>query len=88
MGNGKSVVSGQLAYAHVCASCHGALAEGDPRGVPRLAGQHYQYLLGQMQDVIQGQRSDFPNEHRALLQRFESDFSGIADYLARLDSRR
>lgn len=86
LGTGESVVGGQLAYTRGCAACHGARGEGDPRGIPRLAGQHYRYLLGQMQDAAEGRRSDFTIEHRALLQRFENEFSGIADYLARLGS--
>jgi cbb3-type cytochrome c oxidase subunit III len=88
VGDGKLAEFGASAYQNACATCHGASAEGDARGVPRLAGQHFAYLLRQMQDVVEGRRTDLPAEHRMLLQRFEgSDLSAVADYLARLNAR-
>jgi cytochrome c553 len=88
VGDGDFVQHGQAAYAGLCASCHGSTAAGDnSHGVPRLAGQHYAYLLRQMHDAVEGRRPNFPADHRSLLARLErDDFVGISDYLSRLDA--
>ncbi len=85
-GSGEYLAKGAQVYSRKCASCHGAAAEGDNRrGYPRLAGQHYEYLLRQLHDAVEGRRPNFPGEHIRLLQRFElPDFVGVADYLSRL----
>jgi cytochrome c553 len=86
VGDGEFVAHGAQVYARACASCHGTAAEGsDRRAFPRLAGQHYAYLLRQMHDAVEGRRPNFSREHVRLLTRFErADFVGIADYLSRL----
>jgi cytochrome c553 len=86
-GNGQSVDTGAQLYARACASCHGRAAKGEDRnGYPRLAGQHYEYLLQQIDDAVQGRRPNFSREHVRLLARFErDDRAAIADYLSRLD---
>lgn len=85
-GSGEYLEHGAQVYARLCASCHGAAAEGDNRKrYPRLAGQHYEYLLGQLHDAVEGRRPNFPREHIRLLGSFErADFVGVADYLSRL----
>jgi cytochrome c553 len=77
---------GAQLYARQCASCHGAMGQGDDRQrYPRLAGQHYEYLLRQMHDAVEGRRPNFPREHIRLLERFErADYVGLASYLTRL----
>ncbi|MFT3907330.1 MAG: c-type cytochrome [Steroidobacteraceae bacterium] len=86
VGNGRYVQRGQQQFQRRCASCHGAQGEGsETAAVPRLAAQHYAYLLRQMHDAVEGRRPNFSPEHKALLARFEmADFVGVADYLARL----
>jgi len=85
-GDGQYAAHGGRLYGRQCASCHGAQAEGDdPRLVPRLAGQHYEYLLRQMHDAMEGRRPNFPPQHVRLLERFDrDDLVGLADYLSRL----
>jgi cytochrome c553 len=51
----KVELGGKLANEHQCASCHRADYKGSG-GFPRLAGQHYRYLGGQMQAFSQGRR--------------------------------
>jgi cytochrome c553 len=87
-GRGEYLDHGADVYARLCASCHGAAAEGDNlKRYPRLAGQHSEYLLRQMHDAVEGRRPNFPREHVALLKRFEQlDFVAVADYLSRLGS--
>jgi cytochrome c553 len=86
LGRGENLDHGADVYARLCASCHGAAAEGDNlKRYPRLAGQHYEYLLRQMHDAVEGRRPNFPREHVRLLERFEPpDFVAVADYLSRL----
>jgi cytochrome c553 len=86
LGDDEFVQHGAQLYARLCASCHGAMAQGDDlRRVPRLAGQHYAYLLRQMHDAVEGRRPNFPREHVRLLERFElADYVGLANYLTRL----
>jgi len=85
-GSGEYLRHGGEVYAHLCASCHGAAGEGgDRERYPRLAGQHYDYLLRQMHDGLEGRRPNFPPSHVRLLQRVERvDLAGLADYLSRL----
>jgi cytochrome c553 len=87
VGDGEFVGNGERVYARACASCHGAAAEGEDRArYPRLAGQHYEYLLRQLHDAVEGRRPNFPREHIRLLRHFErEDYMGVADYLSRLN---
>jgi cytochrome c553 len=69
-----------------CERCHGALGQGNPlRFRPRLAGQHYAYLLRQLEETAGGSRPGMDSEHVMLLQPMApSQLRGIADYLSRL----
>jgi cytochrome c553 len=86
-GRGDLVQRGLGIYALQCASCHGKAGEGDAATlVPRVAGQHYEYLLRQFHDAVEGRRPNFPAEHVRLLERFErDDLRGLADALARME---
>jgi cytochrome c553 len=85
-GSGENLAHGGKVYARLCASCHGVAAQGDER-YPRLAGQHYEYLLRQMHDAVESRRPKFSPEHIRLLEHFElADLTGVADYLSRQDN--
>ena len=85
-GSGEHLERAANFYAQLCAPCHGASAQGDDaKGVPRLAGQHYVYLLRQLDNAAAGLRPDFPHEHVRLDGTIgRPDLTGIADYLSRL----
>lgn len=85
-GSGEYVKRGAEVYGRLCASCHGVKAQGDNlKRYPRLAGQHYEYLLRQMQDAVEGRRPDFQIRHIRVLQGLKHpDSEGVADYLSRL----
>jgi cytochrome c553 len=85
-GNGEYLDHRAELYARRCASCHGAHGEGsDTKGYPRLAAQHYPYLVRQMHDALEGRRPNFSRPHVRLLSRFDrDDIDGVADYLSRL----
>jgi cytochrome c553 len=87
-GDGSLVQRGAASYAHRCRGCHGTAAQGDGgRAIPRLAGQHYEYLRRQIYDAVDGRRPNFSSEHiRLLAQLDHDDIQGLADYLSRLGS--
>jgi len=87
VGDGTQVARGAKVYAQRCADCHGKSGEGDNQStVPHLAGQHYDYLLRQMYDALDGRRPNFSGAHLRLLAKLErDDLTGIADFLARLE---
>lgn len=87
VGDGELTEHGSRAYADQCAHCHGSSGEGNAKDVvPILAGQHYEYLLRQMYDAVDGRRPNFSRSHVRLLARLEQDdLVGIADFLSRLD---
>jgi len=85
-GDGTYLAVGTQVYAQRCASCHGANGEGDDaHAYPRLAGQHYPYLVRQLHDAVERRRPNFPPSHVRLLSRLDRDeFVGVSDYLSRL----
>lgn len=85
-GPGDAVGLGESVYENRCASCHGAQAQGDEhRGVPRLAAQHYQYLMRQIYDTADARRPNMESDHVGLLGALERrDILAVSDYLARL----
>jgi cytochrome c553 len=85
-GTGKFIALGAQVYNHACVTCHGAAGEGNSQlRHPRLAGQHYRYLLKQMDMLIRDTRSDSSWDHSNLLKHLtEEEITGVADYVARL----
>lgn len=85
-GNGAAVAVGARLYGHACASCHGISGEGDAqRAYPRLAGQHYQYLLLVLNGPSGEARPDFERTHQRHLRGMQrADIAAVADYLSRL----
>jgi cytochrome c553 len=86
IGDGTRATSGALLFGARCASCHGADGRGDPaRFVPRLAGQHYSYLVRQMYDAVDGRRPTLVDIHARRIEPLDYDqVRGIADYLSRI----
>jgi cytochrome c553 len=86
IGTGEYIQQGASVYFRVCEACHGALGQGNLLYFrPRLAGQHYQYLLKQLDDIASGNR---PAMHVAHVERIRvlgrTERMGIADYLSRM----
>ncbi len=88
-GTGELVPHGASIYFRLCESCHGASGQGDPEhAVPRIAGQHYEYLRRQIYDAVDGRRPGFPSSHVRLLARLDrDDIAGVSDYLSRIAPR-
>jgi cytochrome c553 len=86
MGDGKSLREGQIVYYSYCESCHGRLGEGDLETLrPRLAGQHYLYLLKQLYDTASLTRPGMDEAHVNRISALsETERAGVADYLSGL----
>ena len=86
IGIGEFVVEGSRIFAQQCESCHGRDAEGNAeRGVPRLAGQHYSYLVRQMHDAVDGRRPALPALHSQRIDPLDDEqVRAVSDFLARI----
>jgi cytochrome c553 len=75
---------GAMLYVRACERCHGPTGAGvEDILVPRVAGQHYEYLLRQLDDALSGRRPTLVESHAALVRSLSRDDLGsIAAYLA------
>lgn len=91
---GKKIYRGGIAATGVaaCASCHGANGNGIPAQFPRLAGQHQDYTVSQLQAFKSAASSKAPATARknsvqmvTLASRMtEDEMKAVADYIAGL----
>ena len=86
IGDGADLRAGASVYFLKCEQCHGPLGQGDLlRNRPRLAGQHYGYLLRQLQETAAGRRPGMDQAHVERLRQLAPEQTrGVADYLSRL----
>jgi cytochrome c553 len=85
-GYGDALHQGKIVYYRDCEACHGRLGEGDLRQLcPRLAGQHYKYLLKQLNDTADGDRPGMDDLHVKRIGALSPDErAAVADHLSRL----
>jgi cytochrome c553 len=85
-GEAAALKQGTVIYHRDCAGCHGPLGLGELRRMrPRLAGQHYAYLLRQLDETAAGKRPGMDAEHVRLIGALTAaERSAVADYLSRL----
>jgi cytochrome c553 len=90
IGDGELVAHGTYVYQQRCRSCHGKSGEGNAnKTIPRIAGQHYEYLMRQIHDGADGRRPNFSPFHIRLFAGLDrSDIVGLADYLSRMDTKK
>jgi cytochrome c553 len=85
-GQGTDLALGERLYQQTCATCHGEHGEGDAdQLVPAIAGQHYNYLMRQFDEIRSGRRK---SSHPGMVAQIE-DFSpeqqaAVLDYSSRL----
>lgn len=86
IGDGAFLQAGASVYFMECEACHGPLGQGDVlRLRPRLAGQHYEYLLGELTQTAAGLRPGMDPAHVARLKKLTPEqIKGVADYLSRV----
>ncbi|OSM06979.1 putative cytochrome c553 [Magnetofaba australis IT-1] len=86
IGSGMYLPQGEKLYKDNCAKCHGANAEGHAKEFqPRLQGQHFLYLLRQLQWIQSGKRR---NADKKMVEQIRgmtpTDLEALADYISRL----
>lgn len=83
-GSSNRIGAGARIYAEHCSRCHGDHGEGDPVvRFPRLAGQHYGYLLRQLDALRLDERDRRNGDHEQLLaQLSRSRLRGLAAFIA------
>jgi cytochrome c553 len=86
MGDGTSLGEGASVYFRACERCHGPLGQGSLLlRRPRLAGQHYVYLLRQLEDTAGNRRPGMDQAHVTRLKDLSpAQLRGVADYLSRV----
>ena len=86
VGSGEFAEEGGRLYTAQCQSCHGVDAQGNAeKGVPKLAGQHYAYLMRQMYDAVDGRRPALPQLHSQRIAPLDFEqVRAVSDYLARI----
>ncbi|HXC59314.1 MAG TPA: c-type cytochrome [Steroidobacteraceae bacterium] len=86
-GRGDALELGRQIYLGRCSACHRRSGEGDAQAIaPRLAGQHYAYLLRQSNDALEGRRPELASTHNQLLRDLErAGLQALADVLSRAD---
>jgi cytochrome c553 len=83
---GRKIYRGGIADRGVaaCASCHGATGAGIPAQYPRLAGQHQDYTINQLQSFKTGARNNSPQMGTLAKRMSDEEMKAVADYIAGL----
>jgi cytochrome c553 len=86
-GDGIHSADGARIFGARCATCHGSSGMGNADGaIPRLAGQHYGYLVRQMYDAVDGRRPTLQQVHPRKIEPLDFEqVRAVADYLSRID---
>ncbi|MBT3309564.1 MAG: c-type cytochrome [Gammaproteobacteria bacterium] len=86
VGPGEKLDKAERIYFRKCAECHGSNGQGDgERYFPRIQGQHYAYLLRQLNWIREGKRRNAnPEMARRLNKLKPRDLTILADYVSRL----
>ena len=83
---GRKIYRGGIADRGVaaCASCHGANGSGIPAQYPRLAGQHQDYTVAQLQAFKAGGRNNSPQMVTLAKRMSDEEMKAVADYISGL----
>ncbi len=86
IGEGTYSADGAVLYGQRCASCHRPDGSGDAaKAIPRLAGQHYDYLVRQMYDAVDGRRPTLDKVHVNKIEPLDfQQVRALADFLSRI----
>jgi cytochrome c553 len=89
-GPGEALAHGKTLFERDCVGCHDAQGEGQAAEFrPRLAAQHYNYLVHELERIRSGARGNSDPGMRALLQAYApADLQAVADHLSRLPPER
>ena len=83
---GERIYRGGIAGRNVaaCASCHSANGAGIPSQYPRLAGQHAEYTLDQMNQFRSGVRKNSAQMTKIAAYMTDEELRAVSDYIAGL----
>ncbi len=86
VGSGGNLTKGEKLYREDCKNCHAEKAQGNNvKHYPLLQGQHYPYLLRQMQWIKNGQRKNGDADMAKVLSAYSiQDMQAVADYISRI----
>ncbi|MEG3638536.1 c-type cytochrome [Magnetococcus sp. PR-3] len=86
MGPGKDLAHGEMVYKKNCVRCHGQNGEGIAKDFfPAIYGQHYRYVLRQMEWIRDGNRRNANPDMVRQIRRFsQRDLEAVSDYVSRL----
>jgi cytochrome c553 len=89
-GPGTDLARGQALFQKDCAACHGEQGEGRAALFhPKVAAQHYSYLLRELGLIRDGGRGNSNPAMRALVQGYAAeDLQAVADHMSRLPPPR
>lgn len=74
---------GKKLYEQNCISCHGSEAKGDnEKRIPRLNGQHYPYMIRQINQIKRGFRQVDPVMKAIVDQMSEENLANIINYVS------
>jgi len=86
VGEGENLEVAESVYKSRCAECHGARGEGDAeKYYPLVQGQHYEYMLRELQWLRDGKRKNANQEMVAQIKEMDDrQLAYLADFLSRL----
>ena len=85
-GPGTDLELGKELYDRDCVQCHGSYGEGDSeKFYPVLAGQHYKYLLRQIDEIAEKKRRNANPDMVKIVEDYtEEQRIAVVDYMSRL----
>lgn len=86
-GDGTQLVKGKKIFKQMCSACHGDKGQGNAQAFfPRIQGQHYAYLLRQLQWMRDGRRKNANPAMLAIIKNMDDEtLSAVADYVSRIE---
>jgi len=89
VGPGTDLERGEQIYLTQCARCHGLAGEGmEDAFYPRIAAQHYRYLVRQLIDIAGGRRGNAHPDMTLVVESLSAkEIASVADYVSRIGSR-
>ena len=86
-GDGTQLAKGQKIFKQMCSACHGDKGQGNAENFfPRIQGQHYAYLVRQLQWIRDGRRKNANPAMLAIIKNMDDDtLKSVADYISRIE---
>lgn len=86
VGSGDNLAEGEKLYQENCSKCHGEQGEGvAEKFYPRIQGQHYEYLVRQLQDIRDHKRKNANPEMMEQVKSFTNEqLIVVADHVSRM----